>query len=123
MELAAKKLHKYKPVMLGLALSSMLPEVTDEQIADYDGILKVPGDDREAQIIHNFDALHGFVKEQIQLHNLDAPPLFQLGHIDRNCLLYYNKKQVTKFPQRYRKPNQTIGELNHCTSCKIKKCP
>ena len=109
MEIAARALHRYKPVMLGLALSSMLPEVTDEQIADYEGILKEPGDDREAQLIHNFDNVHGHVKQQIAEHELDEPPLFKKGYIDRNCLLYFNKATVSRFTLFLVLPDGTSG--------------
>ena len=95
MEAAARDLHKYKPVLLGLALSSMLEEVTDEQIADYEGILKQSGDDRQAQLLKNYDALFGYVKEQIAEHLIEEPPVFKKGHIDRRSLLYYNKKEAS----------------------------
>ena len=95
MEEAAKELHKYKPVLLGLALSSMIPEVTDEQIAEYEGLLKVSGDDRESQLIHNYDAVHGFTKEEIIKHGIVAPPLFKTGHLDRTSLLFFNDNQAS----------------------------
>ena len=97
MEEASKSLYKYKPVLLGMALSSMLKEVSDDQIAEYETILKEPGDEREAQLIHNYDAVHGFIKEQIVEHGIEAPLLWQKGHIDRFSLLFYNQRQVCKY--------------------------
>ena len=94
MEAAAEKLHVYLPDVLALALSSMLDEVTDEQMDEYGSILGDPGDDRKGQLIHNYDAVHDYIQEQIAEHSLEEPPLFQKGYIDRHCLLYFNKKKA-----------------------------
>jgi len=85
----------YLPDVLALALSSMLDEVTDEQMDEYGSILGDPGDDRKGQLIHNYDAVHDYIQEQIAEHSLEEPPLFQKGYIDRHCLLYFNKKKET----------------------------
>ena len=47
MEEAAKRLRTYLPVLLGLGAQCLLPPIEDEQLALYDGVLKVDGDERE----------------------------------------------------------------------------
>ena len=94
MESAARKLYKYKPVLLSLGLNGMLPVVTDEQLADYEGLLKVDGDEREAQVVLNYDRIYEFIREAIAKHKLDPPALFLKGHIDRLSLTFYKTSQV-----------------------------
>ena len=94
MENAARKLHKYKPVLLAMGLTAMLTGVSDEQQLEYDPFLKVSGDEREAQVLYNYDRLFGLIKDGIDKHNLEPPLLFLKGHIDRTSLTYWNKDQV-----------------------------
>ena len=51
MEKAAKELRSYLPVLLGIGIECVLPPIEDEQLLNYDGILKVEGDEREGKII------------------------------------------------------------------------
>ena len=49
MEQAAQKLRTCLPVLLGLGVQCLLPPIEDDQLALYDGILKVDGDEREGE--------------------------------------------------------------------------
>ena len=95
MENLARDLYKYLPVILGLGLCSMLKRITDPQMEAYDGILKVDGDDREGQVLLNYDRLHSAIDDAITFYDLDRPLLFQSDTIDRNALTYYNNREVS----------------------------
>ena len=127
MEAAARKLHKFKPVLLSLGLNGMLPVVTDEQLAEYEGLLKVAGDEREAQVVLNYDRIYEFIREAIYKHELDPPPLFQKGHIDRLSLTFYKTSQVRVynghiFYARRKRARMTLRmpSRSEASVCKIK---
>ena len=90
----AKELHQHLPVILSLGLNCMLKRVTDEQCAAYDGILKQDGDDREGQVLLNYDRVHSALDDAITEFNLDRPALFQKSTIDRTALTFYNGREV-----------------------------
>ena len=95
MEEAARKLFKYKPVLLGLGLSTMLEKITDTQRVEYNGLLRVSGDERQAQVLVDYDRLYTMIKNVAASHELDPAPLFTKGHIDRTSLTYWSSNQVT----------------------------
>lgn len=47
MEKAAKEMRKYLPVFLGMGVQCFLPEIEDEELEVYDGMLKFEADERE----------------------------------------------------------------------------
>ena len=91
----SKKLNKYKPVLLGVALHCMLKRITDDQLDDYECIL-TDRDDRIGQVILNYDRLHGVLEEAIEKYQLVRPPLFKLNFIDRHSLVRYNQREVNQ---------------------------
>ena len=53
----AHNFSTYLPVILAWGVDTVLPVVKPAEIAEYTGILKKPGDKREAQVIKNYDRL------------------------------------------------------------------
>ena len=51
MEKAAKELRAYLPVLLGVGIQCTLPEINDEELQNYEGLLKFDEDEREGRII------------------------------------------------------------------------
>ena len=94
MEDLARELYTFLPVLLGLGLSTMLKKVTDAETETYDGILRTDRDDREGQVLRNYDRLHEAIDEAIEEYGLEKPPLFEKIPIDRTSLTYYNERQV-----------------------------
>ena len=94
MENLARELHTYLPVLAALGLSTMLQKVTDEETEVYDGILRTDRDDREAQVILNYDRVHEALEEAIEEHGLVKPPLLEKIPIDRTALTFYNVREV-----------------------------
>ena len=84
----SKKLHKYKPVLLGVALSSTLERISDEELNDYAHIIPEQ-DDRKCQLLLNYDRIHKILEDKIEAYNLPKPELFKLNYIDRNSLTFY----------------------------------
>ena len=95
MENLARELYSYLPVLAGLGLSSMLKKVTDEETELYDGLLRTDRDDREAQVIRNFDRVHELLDEAIDEHGLVRPLHFRKIPIDRTSLTFYNQREVS----------------------------
>ena len=95
MENLGRELHAYLPVLLGLGLCTMLNRITDLELAAYDGILKTDGDDREGQILLNYDRVHSELDDAITKYGLDRPLLLQSGTIDRTSLTCYNNREVS----------------------------
>ena len=95
----AQELHRFLPVLLSVGLNCMLKRVTDSECASYDGILKQDGDDRESQVLLNYDRVHSALDDAITEFGLERPPLFKKPTIDRNALTYYNGREETKSPE------------------------
>ena len=95
MEDLARELYTYLPVLLGLGLCSMFKQITDLQLEDYKGILKQEKDDREGQVLLNYDRVHTALDDAIVEYDLERPLLFQCGFIDRTALTFYNNKEVS----------------------------
>ena len=96
MEDLARELYTFLPVLLGLGLNTMLQKVTDAETEKYDGILRTDRDDREAQVLLNYDRVHEALEEAIEEHGLEKPPLFNKILIDRTTLTFYNQREVSK---------------------------
>ena len=92
-----RELHMYLPVLCGLGLATMLDPITDEQLAVYEGLLRVDGDPRDGQVLLNYDRVHKEVKDANDLYNLEKPLLYQASAIDRTALTIYNGREVS-FP-------------------------
>ena len=94
MEDLARELYTYLPVLLGLGLNTMLKKVTDAETEVYDGILRTDRDDREAQVLLNYDRVHAAIEEAIEEYDLEKPHLFNKIPIDRTTLTFYNQRQL-----------------------------
>ena len=90
------KLHEYLPVLYGMGLDALLPRITQAQLADISDVLNNPKDKREGQIILQYDNIFKACQDAITRFNLDAPPLFNSGDIDRTALIYFNHQQEVK---------------------------
>ena len=71
--LLAGQLHQYLPVIFGLGLSCMLEEITTAELRGYDGVLREDGDDRQGQVLHNYDRLYSVLQESIIKYELEVP--------------------------------------------------
>ena len=89
----AKKLHFYKPVLLGLGLNGMLEHITDDQLDCYEHLV-TDRDDRAGQILLNYDRIHSALDDAITQYGLVKPPLFAKGFTDRNAITFYSDRQV-----------------------------
>jgi hypothetical protein len=86
----ATKLHKYLPIFLGVARSSVMDRVTDPELKDLSGVLRVAGDIRQGQLVRNYDRFYNCIQEMILKYVIDPPELFVTKEIDRTALLHYN---------------------------------
>ena len=93
---AAKQLYVYCPVLLGIGLSCMLTEIGDDDLPQYDGLLKTDKDDRTGQSLLDYDRVHKVLSDAITEFELDPPLLFQKSEIDRTALTFYNGKEVRR---------------------------
>ena len=94
----AQQLHLYLPVLYGIGLSSMIKGITTQELSEYDGILKEDGDDRQGQILLNFDRVYSALQSGISRYDLEPPLVFQYKYgIDRRALTFYNGREVNKF--------------------------
>ena len=64
----------------------MLNKIETPQVAAYNGELRNDNDDREAQILHEYDGVYGHLSSKGSEHNLDLPPLFQKSFTDHSCV-------------------------------------
>ena len=55
-------------------------------ISDYDGELKNSGDEREAQILYEFDSGFKLLRDCAIQNGLSLPPLFDKSYIDHGCV-------------------------------------
>ena len=55
-------------------------------ISDYDGELKNSGDEREAQILYEFDSGFNLLRDCAIQNGLSLPPLFDKSYIDHGCV-------------------------------------
>ena len=93
----ATELHKFKPILLGLGVSSVMTEINDEALNDLAGFLKKPNDSRQGQLLFNYDNFYKYIQKMLVKFNIDPPLLFLNQEIDRTALVYYNtNKKVNK---------------------------
>ena len=90
MEDLARELHQYLPVILGLGLCNMKKPISDFELAGYSGILKNKKDQREGQVLLNYDRVHSALDDAITEHDIERPLLFQLDHVDRTALIFFH---------------------------------
>jgi hypothetical protein len=83
-------LYKYLPIFLGLGMSCILPRITDAELRDLHGVLNRAGDDRQGQLIRNFDRFFLSIHRLIVKYDLDPPLVFETGDVDRTALLHYS---------------------------------
>ena len=86
----ATKLYQFLPITLGLGVSAVMPRITSQELRDLSSVLKKPGDDRQGQLVRNYDRFYAFILELIHKYQLDPPELFRNNEIDRTALLFYN---------------------------------
>ena len=70
----------------------MLTNVKSANFLTYNGELRNDNDDREAQILHEYDGVYGHLSSKGSEHNLDLPPLFQKSFTDHSCVEYRRNK-------------------------------
>ena len=51
MEQTVKQLRTYLPVLIGMGVQCILPEILDEEIQNYEGLLKFEEDEREGRVL------------------------------------------------------------------------
>ena len=51
MEKTVKKLRPYLPVLIGMGVQCILPEITDEEVQNYEGLLKFEEGEREGKML------------------------------------------------------------------------
>ena len=83
-------LHKYLPIFLGLGMSCILPRITDSELRELHGVLNRAGDDRQGQLIRNFDRFFLSIHNLIVKYDLEPPLVFVSGEVDRTALLHYS---------------------------------
>ena len=89
-------LHKYLPIFLGLGMSCILPRITDSELRELHGVLNRAGDDRQGQLIRNFDRFFLSIHKLIVKCDLEPPLVFVSGEVDRTALLHYSSDKKVK---------------------------
>ena len=79
-----------------MGVATVLPRVTDDEMTDFDGLLKTPGDRREGQLVANYDRVYKTLEAAIEAHSLPKPIMFQSETINRTSLLYFNTDEEVK---------------------------
>jgi len=87
----SKEAFSYLPLMLSYGHSCVLEGVTNDIIRGLEGVLRVPGDRKEAQRIMTYDLMYFTLKDIIELYPLPVPLLFQGEGIDRLCKTFFNR--------------------------------
>ena len=64
----------------------MLTKVSTAQTSAYNGELRRDDDDREAQVLFEYDGVYGHLRGKAREHGLDLPPLFQKSYTDHGCV-------------------------------------
>ena len=83
---AAKQLYKYLPSVIGLGCKTMLQKVSTDVVRSYAGELRVPDDQRESQVLFEYDSLFKVLLETGINFNLELPALFSKSFIDHGCV-------------------------------------
>jgi hypothetical protein len=69
----------------------MLTKATSQDIASYAGELRKVGDEREAQVLKDYDAAYKMLKDKGVECGLQLPPLFEKEFVDHGALTSQNK--------------------------------
>jgi len=101
MEKAARELRSYLPVLLGIGVQCVIPKIVDEQLNAYDGLTKVEDDEREGQILVNYDRVWTAIDIAIDEYKLPKPELFKKGYLDRTALTHYNNLGGNETTEEY----------------------
>ena len=64
----------------------MLNKVSTAQTSSYNGELRKKDDDREAQVLFDYDEVCGHLMSKAKEHDLDLPPLLQKSYMDHGCV-------------------------------------
>ena len=72
----------------------MMTKVSSAEIRSYNGELRQPNDDREAQVLKEYDEVFGLLLAKGNEHKLELPPLFQKEFIDHGALTNANEKSA-----------------------------
>ena len=71
----------------------MLKKATSQEIAAYNGELRKENDEREGQVLADYDRFYKMLKEKVLECNLELPPLFRLDFIDHGALNRQNRNE------------------------------
>ena len=93
----AKKLFKYLPIFLGFGRTCIMPRITSADLKELAGVLSRPGDNRQGQIIRNYDRFFVRILEMIERFEVLPLPLFATREVDRTTLLHYNSGKKVLF--------------------------
>ena len=75
----------------------MLQKATNTEVGAYNGELRISDDDREGQILYDYDRCYNLLKQKAADCELPLPPLFEQDLIDHGALTRQNKNEdVTK---------------------------
>ena len=69
----------------------MMKKIHTSETKLYDGELRKQGDDREAQLLKDYDAVFKTLLDKGLEHGLELPPLFEKDFIDHGALTSQNK--------------------------------
>ena len=73
-----------------------------------EGVLRVPGDRKEAQRILTYDLMYSTLKDIIELYHLPVPLLFQCQDIDRLCKTFFNTCDQVSFRQKIKTSDSRV---------------
>ena len=83
-------LYKYLPVFLSLGRTCTMSKVTGPELKELSGVLNRAGDDRQGQLVRNYDRFFLSIASLITKYGIDPPQVFASGEIDRTALLHYS---------------------------------
>ena len=64
----------------------MMTRVSTAQTASYNGELRNDNDERQSQVLYEYDEVHSHLASKGREHNLELPPLFQKDFVDHGCV-------------------------------------
>ena len=91
----------------------MLTKVSTAQTSAYNGELRRDDDDREAQVLFEYDGVYGHLRGKAREHGLDLPPLFQKSYTDHGCVTGKHvgcEDDLNTFLQFLGKPSKLTSE-------------
>ena len=69
----------------------MMTKISTTETETYNGELRKVGDDREAQILYEYDNVYSRLDAKAKEHNLDLPPLFKKNFTDHRALTGHDR--------------------------------